>query len=334
MKAFDNVPHKRLIGKLKSYGIEYYTLRWIQGFLSDLVQQVNQCKWYKFRVGKCITSGIPQGSVLGPILFVLNINDLPENIVSNVYMFADDTKVFNTITSPHDQHTLQNDLDYLTSWSSKCLLRFHPDKCNVMHVGEKIPQEYAYNLKIDNTAHELDIGVIIDSNLEVDKHINQKINKANSIMAVIRSFTNLNQHNVLPLYKALVRSHLDHAKSIWSPYKQKYKDAIENVQRRATKQLPGMKNRLQRLKLPTLAYRRTRGDMIEVYKLLHGKYNSDVSNISKLHKDSDTREGTRGHSLKLFIEHACTNVRKESFSLRVTRLWNDLPEASTHLKTV
>ena len=153
-------------------------------------------------------------------------------------------------------------------------------------------------------------------------------------MAVIRrSFTTLNQHNFVPLYKALVRSHLDYTISIWSPHKQKYKDAIENVQRRATKQLPGMKNIsyeeiLQRLKLPTLAYRRTRGDMIEVYKLLHGKYDGDVSNIHivKLHKDSDTREETRGHRLKLFIERACTNVRKESFSLRVTRLWNDLPE--------
>ena len=153
MKAFDTVPHKRLIGKLKSYGIEYYTLRWIQAFLSDRVQQVNvngtNSEWAN------ITSGIPQGSVLGPILFVLYINDLPENIVSNVYMFADDTKVFKTITSPNAQHTLQNDLDYLTSWSSKWLLRFHPDKCNLMHVGKTIQQEYAYNLNIDNTAHEL-----------------------------------------------------------------------------------------------------------------------------------------------------------------------------------
>ena len=96
------------------------------GFLSDLVQQVNvngtNSEWAN------ITSGIPQGSVLGPILFVLYINDLPKNIVSNVYMFADDTKVFKTITSPNDQHALHNDLDYLKSWSSKWLLRFHPDK--------------------------------------------------------------------------------------------------------------------------------------------------------------------------------------------------------------
>ena len=139
MRAFNTVPHKRLIGKLKSYGIEYYTLRWIQAFLSDRVQQVN-------------VNGIHSEWA---ILFVLYINDLPENIVSNVYMFADDTKVFKTITSPNDQHTLQNDLDYLTSWSSKWLLRFHPDKCNLMHVGKTIQQDYAYNLKIDNTAHEL-----------------------------------------------------------------------------------------------------------------------------------------------------------------------------------
>ena len=108
-------------------------------------------------------------------------------------MFADDTKFLKTINSPNDQYTLQNDSDYLTSWSSQWLLRFHPDKCNLMHVWKTIQQEYACNLKIDNTAHELgeieeqkDIGVIVDSNLEFDKHINQKINKANSIIAAIR----------------------------------------------------------------------------------------------------------------------------------------------------
>ena len=130
MKAFDTIPHKRLIGKLKSYGIAYYTLRWIQAFLSGRVQQVSvngvNSEWAN------VTSGIPQGSALGPILFVLYINDLRENIISNVYMFADDTNVFKKINSPDDQHTLQDDLDYLISWSRQWLLRLHPYKCNLM----------------------------------------------------------------------------------------------------------------------------------------------------------------------------------------------------------
>ena len=114
----------------------------------------------------------------------------------------------------------------------------------------------------------------IDSNLEFDKHVFFKVNKANSTMAVIRrSFQKLDGDTFVPLYKALVRTHLDYACCIWSPYKQKYKDALENVQRRATKLINGMSemsypDRLRKLKLPTLAYRRIRGDMIELYKLI------------------------------------------------------------------
>ena len=147
MKAFNTVPLKRLIGKLKSYGIEYYTLRWIQEFLFDRVQQVSvngiNSEWAN------VTSGILQGTVLGLILFVLHINNLLENIILNVYMFADDTKVYKVINSPDNQYRLQDDLDYPSYWSSQWLLRFHPDKCNLMHVRKSIQQEYAYNLKTD-----------------------------------------------------------------------------------------------------------------------------------------------------------------------------------------
>ena len=100
-------------------------------------------------MGKCNKCN-SAGQCLRTDPFVLYSKDLPENIILNVYMFADDTKVFKTITSPDDQHTLQDDLDYLTSWSSQWLLRFHTDKCR-----GKIRQEYAYTLKVDNTAHEL-----------------------------------------------------------------------------------------------------------------------------------------------------------------------------------
>ena len=121
-----------------------------------------------------------------------------------------------------------------------------------------------YTLNVDNTNHELghvteeqDIGVIVDAKLEFDKHIYTKINKASSIMAVIRrSFTTLNKTNFPPLFKALVRSHLQYASRVWSPYKQKHKEAIEKVQRCATKQLPGMKD---------ISYQERLGNCLHLY---------------------------------------------------------------------
>ena len=337
-KAFDKVPHNRLMSKLNSVGINTETLNWIKAFLSDRVQQI--CVNGSNSTRKPVTSGIPQGSVLGPILFVLYINDLPSNILSDVYMFADDTKIFNIIKSPEDQETLQNDLDTLSMWSDKWLLKFHPEKCKVMHLGKAGDTEYSYKLKEGDTYHELsyteeekDLGVVIDGKLDFDRHINIKINKASSIMAVIRrSFVSLNGVNFVPLYKSLVRSHLEYASCIWSPYKKKHIEAIERVQRRATKQLPGMKDlpypeRLKILKLPTLVYRRARGDMIETYKLLHDKYYGEYSQLVKLHASHISKEGTRGHSFKLCQEGSKLNLRRQSFPVRITKVWNQLPNS-------
>ena len=232
MKAFDTVPHKRLIYKLRMNGINPSILRWIEGFLTGRQQQVcvngSMSKWAD------VTSGIPQGSVLGPILFVIYINDLPNKIKSDIYMFADDTKVFRTIKTNNDQCIIQDDLDELTAWSTKCLLTFHPDKCKVMHLGKPLEDQFKYTLHDGTIIHDLGytseekyIGVIVDTNLEFDKHLYFKVSKANSTMAVIRrSFQKLDEDTFVPLYKALVRTHLDYACCIWSPYKQTYKDAL------------------------------------------------------------------------------------------------------------
>ena len=190
-----------------------------------------------------VSSGIPQGSVMGIILFVIYINDLPNEIKSDICMFADDTKVFRTIKTNDDQCILHDDLDELTAWSTQWLLTFHPDKCKIMHLGKPLEEQFKYTLHDSSIRHELGytseekyIGVIIDSNLEFDKHVYFKVSKANSTMAVIRrSFQKLDGDTFVPLYKALVRTHLDYACCIWSPYKQKYKDALENVLRLAIK---------------------------------------------------------------------------------------------------
>ena len=125
------MPHKRLIKKIENYGITNPILNWIQDFLTRRYQQVSINRETLNR--KEVTSGIPQSSVLGPILFVIYINDLPEAVESEAYLFADDTKIFRVINSLDDQHILQNDLVKLENWSDKWLLKFHPEKCKHMN---------------------------------------------------------------------------------------------------------------------------------------------------------------------------------------------------------
>ena len=129
MKAFDKVPHKRLIAKIKNLGVHEDIVGWITSFLEDRKQKVvvngEESDWAN------VTSGIPQGSVLGPLLFVLYINDLPDQVDSDAYLFADDTKIFRIIKTQNDRQILQEDLNKMESWSDKWLLKFHPENANI-----------------------------------------------------------------------------------------------------------------------------------------------------------------------------------------------------------
>lgn len=333
-KAFDTVPHKRLIKKLQAYGIGEEMVEWIRQFLSDREQQVlcngKQSNWHP------VTSGVPQGSVIGPLLFVIYINDLPSLVQSSVYLFADDTKVYKIIKDTSDKHKLQEDLERVNEWTQKWLLSLHPEKCKHIHIGKQDPSpEYMYSISgqnLEQVEHEKDIGVIVDKELKFEKHICEKVKKANSMSALIRRiFNHLDARSFTPLYKTLVRTHLDYASSVWAPWKSKYIDMIEGVQRRATKQLPELSKlsypeRLKKLKLPTLAYRRNRGDMIEVFKIVNGIYNTNENNLLKLNKDCTIREGNRGNSKKLYVQRARLDLRKHNFSIRVAKIWNSLPE--------
>ena len=186
---------------------------------------------HRVRINGClsrahnVTSGIPQGSVLGPLLFVLYINDLPDNIDSESYLFADDTKIFQEISSEEDSIILQNDLTKLLEWSDRWLLKFCPDKCTSLSINKRQDAEAQYKLG-DHTLSvadkEKDIGVIIDKDLTFSDHMNDKINKANRIIGLVRrSLTYLTEDIFLQLYKALVQPHLEYANCIWFPYKKK-----------------------------------------------------------------------------------------------------------------
>ena len=219
-KAFDKVPHGRLLAKLEAYNLSSEVINWIKECLTNRSQcvEVNgkASEWLP------VTSGIPQGSVLGPLLFLIYIKDLHDDINSDVYMYANDTKLYREIKTIEDQRILQKDLDTLTKWSEVWLLKFHPEKCYNLTIGIGEGEESSYHMMIDNVKDKMtkieeikDIGVIIDSNLKFEKHINAKIVTANKILGIIRRrYLFLNKEIFLPLYKALVRSHFDYAMSI------------------------------------------------------------------------------------------------------------------------
>ena len=180
---------------------------------------------------------------------------------------------------------------------------------------------------IEKVEEEKDLGVIIDRKLNFRQHIAKKVSIANSNLGIIyRTFTYFNPEMFLSLYKSIVRPHLEYASVIWSPLYKKDKITLENIQRRATRLIPAMKGktypeRLKRLGLPKLEYRRDRADIVEVYKIMN---DIDLANKDKLFQMA-TFQTTRGHPLKLFKRRSRLNVRANSFSMRVIDNWNSLP---------
>ena len=219
-------------------------------------------------------SGIPQGSVLGPILFVLFINELPDMINSTVHIFADDTKVY-----IEELPVMMTELSYKISTvlsnglTPAWQLRFNADKCKVLQLGYNNNQ-YTYDMagvELQNTPCEKDLGVYIDNKLKFHDHVAHAIDKGNKMLGLIKNtFSCLDEETIPKLYKALVRPHLEYRNVIWHPRFEMDKIAVEKVQRRATKLVPELKHlpyeeRLKELKLPSLEHRRRRGDMIHVY---------------------------------------------------------------------
>ena len=328
-KAFDSVSHMRLMRKIENCGIIGQVQRWIKSFLQGRRQRV--------RVGeavlgwKKVTSGIPQGSVLGPTLFVLFINDLPQVVESPVALFADDTKVFREIQSDEDRQKLQQDIDELLIWSKKWQLPFNESKCKVMHYG-KTNRKADYNLggvNIKEVSEEKDIGVTFDQQLSFGTNASKVVAAANSRLGLInRHFRHLDTKPFMNLYKTLVRPKLEYCMTVAQPVFKKDKEKIERVQRRATKLVKGMENkvyseRLEELKFPSLEYRRKRADVIQTYKIMN---NIDIIDGKKFFKPCKEVR-TRGHSKRVEKTQCKSLVRRNAFSQRMANDWNALPDA-------
>ena len=256
-------------------------------------------------------------------------------ILSPLSLFADDSKIFSRIVTNkkskwvgHDGHgALQRDLIKVQEWATKWKMEFNLGKCKIMHVGRDNPK-VAYVMggaELETTNAERDLGVTIDSKLDLGTHIKSIVGKANRMLGLIRiSFACLDKSIFMNLYPVLVRPHLEYCVQAWSPYKLKYIKLIERVQRRATKLVPelrdlGYNDRLRRLGLTTLEERRVRGDMIETYKIISRKEDIDPSIFFEMAVPRP-RDNTR----KIFRRRARLDVRKHIFAQRVIPKWNDL----------
>src|SRR6218665_1193904 len=184
-KAFDTVPHQRLLSKLKGYGISVMLLEWIRNFLMYRKMRVvingEETNW------AAVLSGVPQGSVLGPLLFLIYVNELPDIIESSVRMFADDTKLWRKIQNEEDEQILQQDLDRLENWSETWLLKFNASKCKVMQIGRKRNVNYHLRSGMDivnltETEMEKDLGVWIDKDLKWSHQCRKAASKAMSVL--------------------------------------------------------------------------------------------------------------------------------------------------------
>ena len=332
-KAFDKVPHRRLLTKLSYYGIRDHIHAWIETWLTQRSQQVVIDGESSYVAS--VKSGVPQGTVLGPLMFLIYVNDIAVNILSPLRLFADDCLLYRVIKSKADASHLQLDLDYLSQWAQSWQMKFNLNKCTVIRcTRSRSPASHDYTLQghlLETKTQSSYLGLTFHNTLTWSFHINNIVNRASKILNFLRrNLYKCSQEVKTAAYISLVRPLMEYASIVWDPHQITYINSLERIQRRAARwttsdysRLSSVTAILQSLKWPTLELRRKVARLSFFHKIMY--------NLSPVHLPSyfcTTNKPTRYcHPLHIIIPFTSTSAYQASFFPRTIKDWNILPES-------
>ena len=338
-KAFDSVPHRLLLHKLKHYGIHGHLLNRITSYLTSRKQRTVIDGQLSDEAD--VLSGVPQGSILGPLLFLMYIDDMSDAIdrqVCKLALYADDAKLYKNINDYNDCLELQRQLMKIDVWSGIWQLNFNCLKCKSMRITRKIsPVRFIYalgNTALENVSSFTDLGVIVQDNLAWDMQIASMVKKANRNLWIVRRTVGPAAPTTAKktLYMSLVRSCLEYCSIIWTHITKENLKRLESVQRRGTKFIlstgwegPSYTERLSTCALLPLSLRREILDCQFLLKAKSGVFGEDVRFLV------DVRPHWRNprldaHTSKLRYLPAHTETYSHFYTRRVPHIWNKLPD--------
>ena len=339
-KAFDVVGHRRLMGKLEHYGVRGDTHRWIQQWLTGRSQRVVVEGESSDAVP--VRSGVPQGTVLGPLMFIIYINDISDGTDSSIRLFADDALLYRVVTNTRDCSKLQYDLHTMCRWGADWQMDFNPKKCHVLSItNKKSPIFYPYTLNGVQLSHVKNhpyLGVELDNKISWKTHINQTTGKAQKTLNLLRrNLHNCSQKTKETAYKTMIRPTLEYASAAWDPYEQKQITQLEAVQNRAARfvkneyrrqgvSVTGLKESLD---WRSLQERRFITRQTLFYKAHHGLAAVDIPPYigRPPPPNPDDREKRTSHDIQYRAGHTRVDSYKYSFFPRTIQSWNILDES-------